>query len=109
MKRIMMLIGLVFKMLIMHINGDISFKYLWNYDFSQRSITILGEITDPDICTVLRFHKELILIGEDLYKIIGTDDKHVNKLISNPMNGCLYSYSGLEGKFHLLMEPSVPC
>ena len=109
MKRIIMLLRLVFKMLIMCIEGYISFKYLWNYDFSQRSITLLGEITDPDICIVLEFHKELILVSEDLYKIVKTDDKHVNKFINKPMDGCLYSYSRLEGKFHLLMWPSVSC
>ncbi len=70
----MILLLLVFK-------GIISFKYWWNYDYDLHWIVVMGEnVDDSEQSHVLYYHKQLKLVGEDLYIVQGTNNWLVGKV-----------------------------
>lgn len=86
------------------LNGIISWKYWWNYNYSEGWIAVVGKSEDPEPNHILVFHKHLKLIDEDLYKVIGTDNGLVNKEIAFPIHGALYEYNHFEHRFELVFK-----
>ena len=81
----------------------ISISYWWNYDYSLKWITV----TDPyclnaEETFVLIFNFNMKLVAEDTYKLIGTNNRLVNKEIYMPVHGGVYHYNDINDKFELL-------
>ena len=93
-----------FRLLILFFTGVISFKYFWNYDYSLRWVAIANKITNPNAYTILVFGAQLILIGEDIYKVIDTDNEYAGKIIHNPESKAYYWYNSFDNQFELLLK-----
>ena len=93
----MILLLLVFK-------GIISFKYWWNYDYDLHWIVVMGEnVDDSEQSHVLYYHKQLKLVGEDLYIVQGTNNWLVGKFIKDPISRSVYVYNHLNYNFDLIL------
>lgn len=75
-------------------DGTISYDYFKNYSLDERRIWLPNAITADTMYYSLEFHKHLQLIGEDIYKVINTDNTYVNSIIKNPINNGLYRFVG---------------
>ena len=84
----------IFTLLKLLHEGTISYNYFKNYNFDEQRIWLPNAITADTMYYSLEFHIHLQLIGEDVYKVINTDNTYVNSIIRNPINNGLYKYIG---------------
>lgn len=79
-----------------------------NYEYSKEEfiLVLLPSVDVKKHQVKLIFNKHLIPMGGNHYKIIGTDNILVNKMITNPKHKHVYEYDNIFYVFKYVMELS---
>jgi hypothetical protein len=87
------------------VNGSISVKYWLSYDYTDRWIFVTPmSVDEMNNMYMLEFNKQLKLVGEDVYKVVGTNNSLVNKEIVKPIHNAVYSYDRYSCAFMLIFD-----